>query len=137
MSAILREQPPVVTPDVGTLPALSRIIRRCLEKTPDDRFQSARDLRFVLEEVSEAAGASPVRRQPEVDATPSIAVLPFTDMSAQRDQAYFCEGMAEETRSTSADLGQIAAVLVPSHSARWRPQNLACLAATVEGTMSN
>src|SRR5210317_1460763 len=32
----------------------------------------------------------------KIEATPSIAVLPFTDMSPKRDQAYFCEGMAEE-----------------------------------------
>ncbi len=29
-------------------------------------------------------------------AVPSIAVLPFADMSPQRDQEYFCEGVAEE-----------------------------------------
>ena len=32
----------------------------------------------------------------DFDAAPSIAVLPFTDMSPERDQGYFCEGMAEE-----------------------------------------
>ena len=30
------------------------------------------------------------------EAAPSVAVLPFADMSQERDQAYFCEGMAEE-----------------------------------------
>ena len=32
----------------------------------------------------------------EADAAPSIAVLPFVDMSPEKDQAYFCEGIAEE-----------------------------------------
>lgn len=39
-----------------------------------------------------APDASPV----PASATPSIAVLPFVDMSPNRDQDYFCEGMAEE-----------------------------------------
>jgi adenylate cyclase len=38
-----------------------------------------------------------VERPPEEPAAePSVAVLPFTDMSRERDQAYFCEGIAEE-----------------------------------------
>ncbi len=39
-----------------------------------------------------AAGA----RTPAADRLPSIAVLPFVDMSAERDQEYFCDGLAEE-----------------------------------------
>src|SRR5437016_2862958 len=31
-----------------------------------------------------------------MDATHSIAILPFSDMSPQKDQEYFCEGLAEE-----------------------------------------
>ncbi len=55
MAAILREEPP--EPASGELPAaLERVIRHCLEKRPQDRFQSARDLAFDLESV--AAGAS-------------------------------------------------------------------------------
>src|SRR5580693_4494568 len=33
---------------------------------------------------------------PVVDAIPSVAVLPFTDMSQEGDQGYFCDGLAEE-----------------------------------------
>jgi TolB-like protein/Flp pilus assembly protein TadD len=35
----------------------------------------------------------------EAGAEPSVAVLPFADMSRERDQAYFCEGIAEEIRN--------------------------------------
>jgi TolB-like protein/Flp pilus assembly protein TadD len=35
-------------------------------------------------------------RNPVVDEKPSIAVLPFADMSAEQDQGHFCEGVAEE-----------------------------------------
>jgi Tol biopolymer transport system component len=47
-SAILREDPPPM-PAPGVPPALERIIRRCLEKNPKNRFQSADDLAFALD----------------------------------------------------------------------------------------
>ena len=51
-SAILREDPPTLTPDMGVPPQLERIVRRCLEKVPPNRFQSADDLAFALEAVT-------------------------------------------------------------------------------------
>src|SRR5262245_56965967 len=53
MSAILTKDPPDL--DLARLsipPAIERIVRRCLEKSPDLRFQSANDLAFALETVS-------------------------------------------------------------------------------------
>ena len=50
MSAILREEPAELSNAVRNLPpALARIVHRCLEKDPAERFQSARDLAFNLE----------------------------------------------------------------------------------------
>ncbi|MCL6646463.1 MAG: serine/threonine protein kinase, partial [Dehalococcoidia bacterium] len=50
MSAILKaEPPPLDRTDAPVRPALERIVRRCLEKQPSERFQSARDLAFQLE----------------------------------------------------------------------------------------
>jgi serine/threonine protein kinase/Tol biopolymer transport system component len=71
MTAILREDVPefgeTATP---VSPALERIVRRCLEKAPDHRFQSAKDLAFALEAVSQISGAKtgaqmPVTAPPE------------------------------------------------------------------------
>jgi serine/threonine-protein kinase len=56
MSAILREEPPDVgrsNPEVT--PALDRIVRRCLEKSPAERFHSVRDLAFALSEATSAS----------------------------------------------------------------------------------
>lgn len=53
MSAILRSDPPelaTLQPDVPL--AVDRIVRRCLEKQPAERFQSARDLGFALDALS-------------------------------------------------------------------------------------
>ncbi|MGA8223959.1 MAG: protein kinase [Candidatus Acidiferrales bacterium] len=49
MTAVLKEDPPELSAATHPVsPALDRIIRRCLEKNPEQRFQSARDLSFAL-----------------------------------------------------------------------------------------
>ena len=98
LAAILKEDPPGLDSTPGGLPpGLDRIIRHCLEKRPEARFQSMRDLAFALESLSEASAPvpDPAPAQPP-GAPPSVAVLPFLDMSPGRDQDYFCEGLAEE-----------------------------------------
>lgn len=60
MTAILKEEPPEWTADSRSVsPAIDRIVRRCLEKSPEQRFQSARDLAFALGTLSgtDASGA--------------------------------------------------------------------------------
>jgi len=53
MTAILREDPPELSDATHSVsPALDRIVRRCLEKNPEQRFQSARDLSFALSALS-------------------------------------------------------------------------------------
>jgi len=59
MTAILKEDPPPLDgTGSGVAPGAERLIRRCLEKRPEDRFRSAHDLVLVLEAV--AAGSEPV-----------------------------------------------------------------------------
>jgi eukaryotic-like serine/threonine-protein kinase len=56
MSAILTKEPPDLdTSRPSFSPGLDRIVRRCLEKSPDLRFQSANDLAFALETLSTAS----------------------------------------------------------------------------------
>ncbi|MBX3276449.1 MAG: serine/threonine-protein kinase [Acidobacteria bacterium] len=58
MNAILKEEPPELSEtNTKVSPALDRIVRRCLEKKPERRFQSASDLGFALESVSSAGNA--------------------------------------------------------------------------------
>ena len=59
MSAIVKEEPPEITesnPNIS--PSLERIVRRCLEKKPDRRFQSTSDLGFALESLSATTSSS-------------------------------------------------------------------------------
>jgi serine/threonine protein kinase/tetratricopeptide (TPR) repeat protein len=91
IAGVLKEEPRSVVELNPRLPRhLDRILRHCLEKEPRYRMASARDLR---EELELLRGAGPETQAAEV---PSIAVLPFADMSREKDQAYFCEGIAEE-----------------------------------------
>src|SRR5262245_58876641 len=60
MSAILKEDPPDLTQtNPGLPPALERIVRHCLEKNPEERFASARDLAFDLLALSDASAPLP------------------------------------------------------------------------------
>ena len=61
MAAILKEDPPDRFPPTVP-PALARIVSRCLEKTREARFQSARDLAFALEFCRHARRTAPRRR---------------------------------------------------------------------------
>ena len=60
MTAILNQDPPPLPEATGKVPvALERIMRHCVEKRPEDRFQSTRDLVFNLEAVAQGGTATP------------------------------------------------------------------------------
>ena len=81
LSAVLREQPP----SLGVSP-LSRIVTRCLEKDLSRRYQTMGEVRAALEEVSRTQSRD----------KPSIAVLPFENLSADKENEYFSDGLAED-----------------------------------------
>ncbi len=81
-AAILRDE----APKLHAAPEVETIIARCLQKAPADRFQSMAEVRVALEH------AAAVRLQTQ----PSIAVLPFSNLSADKENEYFSDGLAEE-----------------------------------------
>ena len=90
ISSILRDEPPPLSTLRPELPQrLERVVQLCLAKDRRRRLQSSLALRNDLEEIQRSS------REAEA-AVASIAVLPFVDMSPERDQEYFCEGIAEE-----------------------------------------
>jgi TolB-like protein/tetratricopeptide (TPR) repeat protein len=117
MTAILRDEPPELSGGSGPLPPeMLEIVAHCLEKGPEERFQSARDLAFALrfgerEERSDRSGAARLAAAAERGA--SIAVLPFRNMSAARDTEYFSDGMTEEILNA---LTQIPTLLVAART---------------------
>jgi TolB-like protein len=104
MMAILHEEPPELREGSRTLPVeLTEIVVHCLEKKPDERFQSARDLAFALR-FGERDESSASRRAALAEAGPSIAVLPFRNMSSDREAEYFCDGVTEEILNVLAQI---------------------------------
>jgi serine/threonine-protein kinase len=96
--AIVHGPPPPVAafrPDVPA--ALAAVVERCLQPDLRRRYQRASDLLADLDAVARAGSGAgpPAMRGPRED-LPSIAVLPFADMSPDRSQEYFAEGIAEE-----------------------------------------
>jgi eukaryotic-like serine/threonine-protein kinase len=66
MNAVLKEDPPELSRDSPLPPTLERILKRCLEKNPDQRFRSAHDLAFALDSVAglSGSGSPPVGAMP-------------------------------------------------------------------------
>jgi eukaryotic-like serine/threonine-protein kinase len=81
LSAVIRDTPaPLQSPAAA-------VVTRCLSKLPQDRFLSMGEVKTALNQL---AASKPARNQP------SIAVLPFANMSADKEQEYFSDGLTEE-----------------------------------------
>ncbi len=77
MNAILTVDPPEFpTESTDASSAVERILRRCLEKEPERRFQSAQDLAFALETAAGSSGAlAPVRGMSAAPGTRKVRLL--------------------------------------------------------------
>jgi len=105
LASVIRDTstPPVmINPDCP--PQLSRLIDRCLAKDPDKRFSSVTELRVQLELIRDLVS------QENEGIIHSIAVLPFVDMSPQKDQDHFCTGIAEEIINALAGVDTLKVV---------------------------
>jgi len=106
MTAILRETPTELAGSAGTFsPAIRQILRHCLEKSAESRFQSAKDVAFNLESAGEADGGiekDPLRQ--EMDGGLSVAVLYLDNLSGAREDDYFRDGMTEDITTELAKI---------------------------------
>ncbi len=100
LAAVLRDTPKRI-PDVSG--EIQEIVFRCLKKDPDQRFQSMTDVKMGLEQIYFATRSGIVmmssgvwKRPVAARATPSIAVLPFLNLSSDKENEYFSDGLAEE-----------------------------------------
>src|SRR5262249_29035512 len=121
--AILEQEAPPLHPDVPG--ELARILKQMLAKKADDRYPTAHDLLADLKQLqmrllveAELGRASPSKKQtePEVlvdvpatstEAHNSIAVLPSANLSADKENEYFCDGLAEELLNALAKIDDL------------------------------
>jgi len=122
-SAILRDAPAPLGQAIP--PDLARIVERCLAKNPGERFPSALDLATELRRVAVGKSSpAPARPADEV----SIAVLPFANRSANPDDEYFAEGLADELQGV---LSRIRGLRVAARTSSARFKNTTEELATV------
>jgi serine/threonine protein kinase/tetratricopeptide (TPR) repeat protein len=147
MTAVLRDELPPLTDSGHRVPfELDRIIRRCVEKSPAARFQSAGDLAFALRALGSGAGAIDVplpvsrrRRKPSLwwlallipivaaivltrrparnAPIQSLAVLPFANDTSNPANEYLSDGITE---SLINDLSRVPDLAVVSRTSVFR-----------------
>ena len=86
MAAILNKEPPALE----NIREFQSVLDRCLKKDPAERFQSMMEVRQALEAAAEA------QLEPPEHNVSSVAVMPFTSLSSDRENDYFSDGLAEE-----------------------------------------
>jgi serine/threonine protein kinase/Flp pilus assembly protein TadD len=110
MAGILNSVPLQLSESGQKRPAeLDRLITRCLEKEPAHRFPSGRELAAALKSIRRQAALEDSADERELDTivakaavtanphrNPSVAVLPFVNMSSDKENEYFSDGLAEE-----------------------------------------
>jgi Tol biopolymer transport system component len=110
MNSILKDDPP--EPDAASRigPALDRVVRHCLEKNPDDRFQSARDLMFALGATTEPPAPTEARIVTAKRRTISAAAVAVVCAVLVAGAAYWAgqrRGAAERTEFAIAMPGEV------------------------------
>ena len=85
--------------------ALQRIVDRCLAKEVADRYSSALELREEIDRLRRKnASSSGIATSSSTAAEASIAVLPFTNMSADPENEFFADGITEEIINAFAQI---------------------------------
>jgi len=122
MSAILRDEPPPL--EHGS--DISSVVTRCLRKAAADRFQTMSEVRIALE----LAAAQLVKNTG--GRVPSVAVLPFANMSGDKENEYFSDGLAEEILNLLARIPGLKVIARTSSFAfRGREQDIRKIAGTL------
>ena len=100
-------------PVSGEASSLNSTLNQALSKDVRQRYQAITDL---LDDVGTGATRPELvvtsSSQPEI---PSIAVLPFANMSADPEQEYFCDGLSEELIDALARQENLRVAAVPQH----------------------
>jgi serine/threonine protein kinase/tetratricopeptide (TPR) repeat protein len=113
LAAVLNDPPGDVLQSGRHVPVeLLRVIGHCLEKVPERRFHSARDLAFALRALLGDSGVERDLARPRAarQRERSLAVLPFTNLSSDRELDYLSDGLTESLINTLAQLPRLRVV---------------------------
>lgn len=101
--------PRVVNPRISA--EMERIILKCMEKDPENRYQSARELRVDLQRLltpsSSIPAVAPVGRRRGRKAVTSIAILPLVNRSADPETEHVSDGITESIINTLSRLPKL------------------------------
>jgi serine/threonine-protein kinase len=133
-AAILRDEPPSLTHAGKRVPLeVERVVGHCLEKNPEERFQSARDLAFALRATLSDSGigkssplAQPVQRKPQRrrrKVIQALAVLPLVNTSADARVEYLSDGITESIIHTLSHFPKLR-VMARSTVFRYKGQSV-------------
>jgi serine/threonine protein kinase/Tfp pilus assembly protein PilF len=98
---------------------LSSLILKCIEKEKKNRYQSAENLLSDITRIEMAIDSQVKKKTDKIseaafigysEGKNSIAVLPFVDLSPEKDQEYFCDGLAEELISVLSMISELQVV---------------------------
>ncbi|MGC2619079.1 MAG: protein kinase, partial [Acidobacteriaceae bacterium] len=101
--SILNHRPPPIA-EITVPAAYCAVLTRLLEKTAHERCQSAREVIDVLTKIQHDLRSPPTGVPRAARKIPSIAVLPFANLSADPDNQYFSDGLSEDLISALARL---------------------------------
>src|SRR5687768_8605000 len=105
--------PPVREKRDDVSPEVAELVAKLLEKAPADRYATGAQVVSTLRTATTPGPRAVTRRPRETDAEKSIAVMPFTNMSADADNEFFSDGLTEELIT---DLSGVKALRVTSRN---------------------
>jgi serine/threonine protein kinase/Tfp pilus assembly protein PilF len=109
---ILMEEPKPITNVRCDVPhALASIVAKSIRKDPTERYQHLAEMLMELRALSEQIKTDASSRlMPREKPQPSVAVLPFANLSADPDNEYFSDGMSDELINALTKLNSLRVV---------------------------
>jgi Tol biopolymer transport system component len=119
ITAVLLENPPEINLEQASVPlSFQQIVRHCLEKEPENRFQSARDLAFALETLANPSGPTRLRAP-----RPQARIVPWAVAAVLLVAALLLLGKQWQQKTQSPSYRRLTYETGTVYSARFGPDS--------------